>query len=486
VWLPNWIEVVVWEFALAARGAAMLGVNTRYGVHELTHLLDRGRLAGMVVPARFLDLDFAGRLRAALAASESRLPWVAVVRSAGTENLREFVLGGEIWTPSTMCDAATCADEIHTDGESSDPVNYFTTSGSTGLPKLAGHDQSSVAAHSVNVAGALDMDANDCFLAVLPLSGVFGFNPTMAMLSAGGSCLLEPVFDPELVLRDAEAVGVTHVVGGDDMLGRLMDAWHQTDTDRRPRLRRLRRGGIADFAGRVDAVIAWAATDLRASLSGVYGSSELFALTSIWPANLEQIERRRSGGTLVSADISVRAVDPSSGSLRPPGSIGELQFQGYNAPSRYLGDPGALGTAFTEDRWFRSGDLGFVLQQPRSFVYTCRAGDALRLRGFLVDPAEIEQFLCSHPDVAAAKVVGVRSAGGADVAVAYVQLTPEAAATSDDLIGFCRERLAAFKTPAFVNVIDQFPVTAGTNGTKIRTAELRRWAEKQIARSGQQ
>jgi len=127
-----------------------------------------------------------------------------------------------------------------------------------------------------------------------------------------------------------------------------------------------------------------------------------------------------------------------------------------------------------------------VLQQPRSFVYTCRAGDALRLRGFLVDPAEIEQFLCSHPDVAAAKVVGVRSAGGADVAVAYVQLTPEAAATSDDLIGFCRERLAAFKTPAFVNVIDQFPVTAGTNGTKIRTAELRRWAEKQIARSGQQ
>ncbi len=485
VWLPNWIEAVVWEFSLAARGAAMLGVNTRYGIHELTHLLDRGRLAGMVAPARFLDLDFPGRLRAALAASESGLPWVAVVRPASTEDLSEFVFGGETWTPSPLCEAAMCPEEIHADGVSSDPVNYFTTSGSTGLPKLAGHDQSSVAAHSVNVAGALDMHAGDCFLAVLPLSGVFGLNPTMAMLSAGGACLLEPVFDPELVLRDAEAVGVTHVVGGDDMLGRLMDAWYETDTDRRPRLRRLRRGGIADFAGRVDAVIAWAASELGASLSGVYGSSELFALISIWSANLEQVERRRGGGALVSGDISVRAVDSLSGSLCPPGSTGELQFHGYNAPSRYLGDPGALGTAFTEDRWFRSGDLGFVLEQPDLFVYSCRAGDALRLRGFLVEPAEIEQFLCSHPDVAAAKVVGIPSAAGADVAVAYVQLATGAAATSDDLIGFCRERLAAFKVPAFVNVIDEFPVTTGTNGTKIRTAKLRRWAEEQIARSGQ-
>jgi acyl-CoA synthetase (AMP-forming)/AMP-acid ligase II len=484
VWLPNWIETIVWEFALAARGAAMLGVNTRYGIHELTHLLDRGRLAGVVAPARFLDLDFAGRLRAALAASESGLPWVAVVRPAGTECSSEFVYGGETWTPSPVCEAATCPDDIHAAGVASDPVNYFTTSGSTGLPKLAGHNQSSVATHSANVARALDMRANDCFLGVLPLSGVFGFNPTMAILSVGGTCLLEPVFDPELVLRDAGAVGVTHVVGGDDMLGRLMDAWYETDPDRRPELRRLRRGGIADFAGRVGAVITWAAREWGASLSGVYGSSELFALASIWPSTLEQLERRRGGGMLVSADLSVRVVDSVSGSLCRPGSTGELQFQGYNVPSAYLGDRGALDTAFTEDRWFRSGDLGFVLEQPGSFVYTCRAGDALRLRGFLVEPAEIERFLGSHPDVATAKVVGVPSAAGAEVAVAYVQLATGATATSDDLISFCRERLAAFKVPAFVNVIAQFPVTTGTNGTKIRTAELRRWAEEQIARSG--
>ena len=63
VWLPNWVETVVWEFALAALGAAVLGINTRYSVSELTHLLTRGRPVGIVAPARFLELDFAGRLQ---------------------------------------------------------------------------------------------------------------------------------------------------------------------------------------------------------------------------------------------------------------------------------------------------------------------------------------------------------------------------------------------------------------------------------------
>ena len=97
--------------------------------------------------------------------------------------------------------------------------------------------------------------------------------------------------------------------------------------------------------------------------------------------------------------------------------------------------------------------------------------------------AEIEQFLCSHPAVVAAKVVGVASPGGSDVAVAYVQLAAGAATSTDELTAFCRDQLAPFKVPAHVNVIDEFPTTTGTNGTKIVTAELRRRAERQVAGS---
>jgi fatty-acyl-CoA synthase len=295
-----------------------------------------------------------------------------------------------------------------------------------------------------------------------------------------------------------EATRVTHAVGGDDMLGRLMDAWRATTPERRPALGALVRGGIGDFGGRVDAVIDWAETELGATFCGVYGSSELFALTSIWPVAVPPAERRRGGGTVVSDGISVRAVDPHSGARCPAGTTGELQFRGYNVVCGYLGNADELRRAVTHDGWFRSGDLGFVLEAPTapasgsdrssssrsdrrpSFVYICRAGDALRLRGFLVEPAEIERFLCSHAGVAAAKVVGVPSAEGADTAVAFVQLTAGATATADELIRFCRDQLAPFKVPAMVNVIEEFPVTAGTNGTKIRTGELRRWAEERL------
>jgi acyl-CoA synthetase (AMP-forming)/AMP-acid ligase II len=482
VWLPNWSEAVVWEFALAALGSAVLGVNTRYGVHELAHLLERARPTGVVAPARFLDLDFADRLhRARAAAGDAPPPWVAITRADADTDVGEFELGNGTWTPLRGPPVAAGLDQISAAGRPGDPVNYFTTSGSTGLPKLAGHDQSSIATHCINVAGALDMRTGDVFLGALPLSGVFGFNPAMAMLSVGGACLLEPVFDPGLVVADMEATGVTHVVGGDDMLGRVMDAWHRLQEGGRPALRGLRRGGIADFAGRVGAVVEWAQNDVGAAFSGVYGSSELFALTSIWPASLELPQRGQGGGVMVSEGISVRAVDPQSGSVCPPDTTGELQFRGYNVVCGYLGDPDAGCDAFTGDGWFRSGDLGSVGDDRASFVYVCRAGDALRLRGFLVEPAEIERFLCTHPRVSAAKVVGVPSAEDGDVAVAFVQVEPGGAVTGEELIRFCRRQLAPFKVPAVVNLIDEFPVTTGTNGTKIRSGELRRRAQNQLA-----
>ena len=195
VWLPNWVEMVVWEFALTALGAAMLGINTRYSVNELTHLLACGRPVGVVAPARFLELDFAGRLRRASDAASgvaAAAPWVAVVRPSGSDDLARFDVGGGTWTPSSVREGSTSRERIPSDGRPSDPVNYLTTSGSTDLPRLAGHEQRSIAVHSANVARALDMTADDRFLAVLPLTGVFGFNPTMAMLSAGGLACSSP------------------------------------------------------------------------------------------------------------------------------------------------------------------------------------------------------------------------------------------------------------------------------------------------------
>jgi len=450
LWLPNVLEHAVAEFALAALGAAALGVNTRYGEHEVAHLFERARPVGVVVPHEFLDLDFVGKLR-------RPGPWVGVVGAPANVDLAGFDVGGGVHR------IAASAEPLPDAGRADDPIAYFTTSGSTGAPKLAGHPQRAVVEHATNVAKAFDMRPGDAAHLALPLCGVFGFSTAFGMLAAGGTCVLEPVFDPDRMARDVVAHRITHLVGGDDLLGRLM----ALDPPTWPA---CRRGAIADFGGRAMDVARWA-DDRGIALSGVYGSSELFALISTWPAELPLDERLPAGGVPVSPGIEVRAVDPESGAVCAAGDVGELQFRGYPVTTGYLGGP---AVPVDEEGWFASGDLGSTAAEG-GFHYRCRAGDALRLRGFLVEPAEIESFLLEQDGVDGAKVVG---AGG--VAVAFVTLRPGASVTPDELHDRCHESLAAFKVPARIEVLAAFPVTTGTNGTKIRANELRERATQML------
>lgn len=470
IWLPNWTELVVWQFALANLGACSLGVNTRYSVHELSNLLTRGRPVGILMPAEFLGLDFEGRLSQAwqtVAAQPDAPPppWVATVR--GDQDEQGPDLGRGTLSVPPLGAAAPDGGGAGASLFPGEIVSCFTTSGSSGNPKLAGHDQRAVAEHSRNVVAALEMGSADAFLSVLPLTGVFGFNPSMGMLAAGGCLLLEPVFDVPTVLVDMQRFRVSHVVGGDDMLGRLMDGW-----DSETMQPTVRRGGIADFAGRSVAFVGWAEEHWDARIGGVYGSSEVFALTATWAGDLDLERRTRGGGTPVSPAIGVRVADPESDRVLAAEELGELQFRGYNVLDAYVGTPELMEQAVTADGWFRSGDLGFMTGEGTDFVYVCRNSDALRLRGFLVEPEEIESFLMSYPPVETARVVGVAGSEG-DVAVAFVTLRPGESAEPEDVLDYCRGQLARFKVPSLVEIIDEFPVTTGTNGTKIRTNVLR-------------
>jgi fatty-acyl-CoA synthase len=183
---------------------------------------------------------------------------------------------------------------------------------------------------------------------------------------------------------------------------------------------------------------------------------------------------------VVHPGIRVRVADPVTEEALPPGQEGELQFRGPNVVDAYLGDDAAAARAFTSDGWFHSGDLG-TLVDDGVFAYVCRMGDALRLRGFLVDPSEIEMRLAAHPDVHTAKVVGITGADGATVAVGFVVAEEGRAPSTAELRTWCADGLARFKVPDTIHVIDEMPTTSGTNGRKIRAATLREWAQGEWA-----
>jgi fatty-acyl-CoA synthase len=208
---------------------------------------------------------------------------------------------------------------------------------------------------------------------------------------------------------------------------------------------------------------------------GLFGMSEVQALIARQDESAPLPERGVAGGRLIAAGARVRARDPGSGEVLAHGVAGELEF---DVPSRMVGyfeNEKANRDAFTGDGWFRSNDLGYTTSDGR-FAFVTRLGDALRLSGFLVSPAEIEDVLLEHESVASAQVVGADTAAGVK-AVAFVIPKDGAAFDEQALIAHCAARIAKFKVPLRVRALQAFPVTPGANATKIQKSKLRELAQ---------
>lgn len=477
LWLPNWSDAIVWQIAAASLGAHVVGVNTRYNITEVAHVLNMAGPKVMAVAYGFLTIDFRKRLYESVELASGQAPSVALVAGPGDaieidgNTQQSYDVGAGVWIPTVAADDEPL--EMVDDAEKSDQlVVAFTTSGSTGMPKLAAHTSFGVLHHAQSVAEKAGFTEDKVNLAALPLSGVFGFAPAYGALVGGAAVLLEPVFNEQQIVEHMETHRVTHVVGGDDIVGRIAEAWKANPRD----FSALESVLIGDLHGRSNELSHWAEDDIGAVAAGIYGSSELFALTSFWPADAPRAQRWTGGGEPVSEQIEVRAADPVSGEVVPAGETGELQFRGPNVVDAYLGNTDAYAASFSADGWFRSGDLGTVSSEG-AIQYASRLGDVLRLRGFLVKPAEIEARMIEHTAVDTVKVVGRTSDSGETQAVGFVTLREGASAEEEELRQWCAETLAGFKVPERVYTIESMPTTIGTNGTKIRAKELRQMAQ---------
>jgi fatty-acyl-CoA synthase len=411
VWLPNvpaWLEL---EFALARLGAIAVAVNTRFRAREAQDVVDRSG-------ARLL----------VCAPDCERVDAERVELGSALEALLEH--------PPLEDDRAS-ADAA---------CNVFTSSGTTGLPKLVLHRQGGIVAHSRAVAGAFGYDTDAVVLAMLPLCGVFGFNTALGALAGGARLVLLEEFDAGEAVALIERHGVTHTNGALEMLRRILQISEVAS---------LREAGFAAFSGDARALVD-AGDRLGKRFYQCYGSSEVQALMAHAPAEAPAAARAVAGGPPVSKAIEVRV-----------NADGELEVRGPNVLAGYLGDD---EPDLTDDGFVRTGDVAEP-DAERGFVYVARGGDALRLGGYLVAPREIEAFLEEQPGVESAQVVGVE-ADGQTRAVAFALGDFE----EDAVLERCRAELARFKVPRRVIGLDAFPTTPSANGERVRRGELRRRA----------
>jgi malonyl-CoA/methylmalonyl-CoA synthetase len=181
-------------------------------------------------------------------------------------------------------------------------------------------------------------------------------------------------------------------------------------------------------------------------------------------------ERRLGSVGLPLAGVEVRVVNPETDQPLPDGEIGEVQLRGPNIFNGYWKQPQKTAESFTADGWFRTGDLGF--REPDGYLTLCgRSKDLIISGGLNIYPPEVERVLAEHPSVAACAVIGCPDREWGERVTAVVVLNGAGSVTGEELIRFCRERLAPYKSPKSIVFRDDLPRNAMG---KVQKAELRK------------
>lgn len=449
VWLPNGVPYIALMWATSRLGLVLVSINTRYRSSEVADIVGRSGARLLVVDPGFLGIDFSGIL-AEIKQSDLLLE--------GVISLDDDI---ELPWPTIRWSDLIKSERSLIDRSDRDlPWIVFSTSGTTSQPKLVLHNQSGPADHARDLASTFGNVA----MAAVPMCGVFGYSMLLGAMGAGSDLITMPIFDADLSATAIEKYGVNTFHGSDEMIARII----QVGTD----LSSLDPVGYARFNNALENVPEDAA---KAGLNaiGLYGMSEvhaLYARRSLRPKERMSIP----GGSLASIEASARVVNPETSKVLEIGEEGELQLRGPSLFAGYLADGGenidsGLTSKHFDHDWFRTGDLA-RMEDEVTFEYLARLGDVLRLGGFLVNPAEIEECLLSQEGVDAVQVVGVDLSSGPK-AVAFV--VSEQIIDAQKLRNECRNRLASFKVPALIIQLQEFPTTESANGTKIQKVRLR-------------
>ncbi|WP_353185401.1 AMP-binding protein [Bosea sp. (in: a-proteobacteria)] len=468
LWLPNGLAYLDLVHACHHLGAIAVAINTRFRTAEAQSILQRTGARALAIAPGFKSIPFHDML--------------AQMDRAALAELRLVVSDGEAASGLLPGVAATAHDELlaaepllsRADPEL--PVAIFATSGTTSAPKFALHRQGHIARHGARIAAAFGFDAGDAhLLQAVPFCGIWGFSQWMGTAAGAASASLVPFFEAGAAGRLIRERGITHLSGPDDLIQRLFDAF----PEERP-FPTLREALISTF----NPTLSGFTTEIdRRGLRMVngYGMSEIFSFFSRRRADDPPELRQRPGGVPLDPQAQLRVRATAGDELLGLGEVGRLEVKVDTLFSGYFGDPAATAAAFTEDGFFRTGDLA-ALGPGGSFDLVGRDGDFLRLGGFLVNPAEIEDMLKRLAGGAETVVVEAATARG-NKPVAF--LRPGAAPLPDEtaLRAALQGRIADFKVPVRIVTVAQFPVAMGPNGEKIQRHRLRAMATRLLGES---
>lgn len=456
VWSPNTFHWIVAALAAHRAGAALIPLNTRFTGSEAFDILERGAARVLFLPDRFLGRDFLQTLQDTAGGPAADRPVAGLPRlelvvkiplegddaeaEPGVRNWSELVRVGSDGTPPPPLDGDSACDILF-------------TSGTTGKPKGA----VSLHRQTIGVAAAwaerAEVTEDDVYLIINPFFHSFGYKAGWVVALLRGAMIVPVLkFDLDSTLATIARRRVTILPGPPTVFSSLLAHPRRREFD----LSSLRLAVTGAAPVPVTLIERMRRELTFETILTAYGLSEAVVVTMCKPDDDPETISRTSG--CATADFEVRVADELGRPL-PPGEDGEIQLRGPNVMVGYLDDPTATAAAYTDDHWFRTGDIGHM-DADGYVTITDRLKDMYTSGGFNVYPAEVENAILSFDGVVECAVIGSPDERLGEVGLAFVIYDGDPPPSEQQLIDHCRQRLANFKVPRRVLFVDDLPRSA--------------------------
>jgi fatty-acyl-CoA synthase len=480
IWLPNSLEWIICKFATIKAGGVVIPVNTRYKSKEAEYILKQSDSTTLFMTDQFLRIDYLkmfegicpeikaatpGNLNAVTLPTLKRVILLGGENSPGFLNYSDVMKGGEWYSDYSIL------KERKNSIKPSDVVNIQYTSGTTGQPKgvMLTH-RMLLGAYAITQI--LQLTERDRLILPLPLFHCFAnLNGLLPFLMTGGSVVLMDVFDPEEELRLIEKYHCTVIYGVPTMYTMMLEHPRFNKYD----LSSLRTGnlggspppiklvkGIIHRMGVKDLTANYGMTENSCSICAtrIGDSPEVIATTVGRPFPL----------------VEARIVDINTRKPLPPGKPGLVYVRGPYVMKSYYNKPGETKMAIDSEGWLNTGDLA-KLDQNGNFIITGRYKDLIMPGGENVSPAEVENIIFDHPAVKSVAVIGVPDNRLGEVVAANIILKEGTTCSEQEIIDFCKPRMANFKVPRHILFVKEFPMTPTG---KIQNFKLREQTMKKL------
>jgi fatty-acyl-CoA synthase len=476
VWGQNVPEWVTLQFATGKVGAVLVTINPAYKSHELQYVLDQSDAAALFLTEGVRDADFLHILQDAVpelagaddsGLSIEELPFLQNVVLMGAEppaelpvmSFGEFLKRGE---EVSYEDLRKRQDSL----DAEDVINMQYTSGTTGFPKGVQLTHANIVKNAFYIGECMKLGPEDRVCIPVPFFHCFGcVLGTLNTVTHEGTMVPVESFDAEAVLTAVDGERCTALLGVPTMFIAELAHPDFEEYDTSPLRTGIMAGSPCPMEVMKKVVDVMGADEITIA----YGQTESSPVITQTRTD-DPLELRVSSVGRKLPDVEVRILSVERDEDCAPGEQGELLTRGYHVMRGYYKMEDRTAEVIDDGGWLHTGDLA-IMDEDGYVRITGRAKDMIIRGGENVYPREIEEFLYTHPEIFDVQIYGVPDEKYGEKVAAAIQLREDSELTAEDVKDYCRETIARYKVPEFVDFVEEYPMTASGKIQKYKLRE---------------